>query len=61
MDAIEPHWVSLLWFAGFATVGTLAFLMVCRHVSAALAPGHGKIERGHGCWCSATPFCSRPF
>lgn len=28
MDAIEPHWVSLLWFAGFATVGTLAFLMV---------------------------------
>lgn len=29
MDAIEPHWVSLFWFAGFATVGTLAFLMVC--------------------------------
>jgi hypothetical protein len=29
MDAIEPHWVSLLWFAGFATVGTIAFLMVC--------------------------------
>jgi hypothetical protein len=29
MDAIEPHWVSLLWFAGFATVGTVAFLMVC--------------------------------
>ena len=29
MDAIEPHWVSLLWFAGFATVGTMAFLMVC--------------------------------
>jgi len=28
MDAIEPHWVSLLWFAVFATVGTLAFLMV---------------------------------
>ena len=28
MDAIEPHWVSLLWFAGFATVGTVAFLMV---------------------------------
>jgi hypothetical protein len=28
MDAIEPHWVSLLWFAGFATVGTIAFLMV---------------------------------
>jgi hypothetical protein len=29
MDAIEPHWISLLWFGGFATVGTLAFLMVC--------------------------------
>ena len=28
MEAIEPHWVSLLWFAGFATVGTVAFLMV---------------------------------
>lgn len=28
MDAIEPNWVSLLWFAGFATVGTVAFLMV---------------------------------
>jgi hypothetical protein len=28
MDAIEPHWVSLLWFAGFATVGTVAFLMI---------------------------------
>jgi hypothetical protein len=28
MDAIEPHWVSLLWFACFATVGTIAFLMV---------------------------------
>jgi len=26
MDAIEPHWVSLLWFAAFATVGTVAFL-----------------------------------
>ena len=28
MDAIEPHWVSLLWFAGFATLGTLTFLTV---------------------------------
>lgn len=28
MDAIEPHWVSLLWFAAFATVCTLAFLVV---------------------------------
>jgi hypothetical protein len=28
MDAIEPHWVSLLWFAAFATTGTVAFLVV---------------------------------
>jgi hypothetical protein len=28
MDAIEPHWISLLWFAGFATVCTVAFLIV---------------------------------
>lgn len=28
MDAIEPHWIALLWFAAFATVGTVAFLMV---------------------------------
>jgi hypothetical protein len=28
MDAIEPHWVSLLWFAAFATVGSVAFLTV---------------------------------
>jgi hypothetical protein len=28
MEAIEPHWVSLLWFAGFATVGAVGFLVV---------------------------------
>jgi hypothetical protein len=28
MEAIEPHWDALLWFAGFATVGTVALLMV---------------------------------
>jgi hypothetical protein len=28
MDAIEPHWISLLWFAALATVCTLAFLIV---------------------------------
>ena len=26
MDAIEPNWVSLLWFAAFATVCTVALL-----------------------------------
>lgn len=28
MQAIEPNWISSLWFAGFATVCTLAFLVV---------------------------------
>jgi hypothetical protein len=28
MNSIEPNWISLLWFAVFATVGTVAFLIV---------------------------------
>ncbi len=28
MSAIEPHWIALLWFAAFATVCTVAFLVV---------------------------------
>ncbi|MGC2810251.1 MAG: hypothetical protein WA303_07710 [Bradyrhizobium sp.] len=28
MQAIEPNWISLLWFAGFATVGTVVVLVV---------------------------------
>jgi hypothetical protein len=28
MDAIEPHWISLLWFAVLATVCTLSFLVI---------------------------------
>lgn len=28
MQAIEPNWVSLLWFAAFATIGTIAFLVL---------------------------------
>jgi hypothetical protein len=28
MDAVEPHWISLLWFAALATVCTVAFLVV---------------------------------
>ena len=43
MDAIEPHWISLLWFAAFATICMLAFLDRRRHVSAPLAPGFGAI------------------
>ena len=28
MDAIEPNWISSLWFAAFATICTVAFLIV---------------------------------
>ena len=28
MVAIEPHWISLLWFAVFTTICTVAFLVV---------------------------------
>jgi hypothetical protein len=28
MQAIEPNWVSLLWFAVFATIGTVVLLVV---------------------------------
>jgi hypothetical protein len=28
MYALEPNWISLLWFAAFATICTLAFLAV---------------------------------
>lgn len=28
MESIEPNWVSSLWFAAFATICTIAFLIV---------------------------------
>jgi hypothetical protein len=28
VQAIEPNWISLLWFAAFATIGTVALLIV---------------------------------
>jgi hypothetical protein len=28
MNSIEPHWISTLWFALFATICTVAFLVV---------------------------------
>jgi hypothetical protein len=28
MDAIEPNWISLIWFAAFATICMVAFLIV---------------------------------
>ena len=28
MEAIEPNWVSMIWFAGFATICMIALLVV---------------------------------
>jgi hypothetical protein len=28
MQAIEPNWISLLWFAAFATIGIVALLII---------------------------------
>lgn len=39
MDAIEPHWISLLWFAAFATVCTVSFLVV-----AGMFPLHSRTD-----------------
>jgi hypothetical protein len=38
MQAIEPNWISLLWFAGFATVGTLVLLIVAGMLPLRSAP-----------------------
>jgi hypothetical protein len=42
MDAIEPHWISLLWFAAFATIGMLAFLVVAGMFPLRLRPDAAK-------------------
>jgi hypothetical protein len=39
MDAIEPHWISLLWFAAFATICTVAFLVVAGMFPLRARPG----------------------
>jgi hypothetical protein len=56
MEAIEPNWISLLWFTAFATIGTVAFLVVAgmfplrprpdevrSNVSTILAVGNGLL------------------
>ena len=45
MAAIEPNWISLLWFAAFATICTVAFLVVAGMFPLALAPERGQIGR----------------
>jgi len=37
MDAIEPHWVSLLWFVVLATICTVSFIVV-----AGMFPFHSR-------------------
>jgi hypothetical protein len=39
MQAIEPNWTSLLWFAAFATIGTVAFLIVAGMFPLRARPG----------------------
>ena len=39
MAAIEPNWISLLWFAAFATVCMIAFLVV-----AGMFPLHARSD-----------------
>jgi hypothetical protein len=41
MQAIEPNWISLLWFAAFATIATVALLIV-----AGMFPLRGRQEVG---------------
>jgi hypothetical protein len=41
MEAIEPHWISLLWFAAFATICTVAFLIVAGMFPLSAGPGAG--------------------
>ena len=45
MQAIEPNWISLLWFAAFATVGTVALLIVAGMFPLRAAPDAGGIGR----------------
>jgi len=39
MQAIEPNWISLLWFAAFATIGTVALLIVAGMFPLRARPG----------------------
>jgi hypothetical protein len=39
MQAIEPNWTSLLWFATFATIGTVALLIVAGMFPLRARPG----------------------
>ena len=56
MQAIEPNWISLLWFAAFATIGTVALLIVAGMFPLRARAGSvGSMQQR--CWWSAMPFC----
>jgi hypothetical protein len=42
MAAIEPNWIALIWFALFATVCAVAFLVVSGMFPLASRPAHAK-------------------
>ena len=48
MDAIEPHWISLLWFAALATVCTVSFLVVAGMFPLHLRPD--SVKSGAARW-----------
>ena len=51
MDAIEPHWISLLWFAALATVCTVSFLVVAGMFPLHLRPD--SVKSGAATWLVA--------
>jgi hypothetical protein len=51
MDAIEPHWISLLWFAALATVCTVSFLVVAGMFPLRLRPD--SVKSGAARWLVA--------
>ena len=55
MAAIEPNWISLLWFAAFATICTLAFLVVAGMFPLRMRPDAAR-SATRPCWSPAMPF-----
>ena len=51
MEAIEPHWISLLWFAALATVCTVSFLVVAGMFPLHLRPD--SVKSGAARWLVA--------
>jgi hypothetical protein len=56
MNAIEPNWISLLWFAAFATLCTIAFLLVAGMFPLRSRPASARSSARQHYWFSAMPF-----